>query len=1610
MSRFFDDKVLSDDQICEETCCDNGQVSPESRYNDYRNRLPFHYIEDGENDGYYYWTYGATMELSIILSDDVACGEDLQPTCEIVVDDKLSETSKNPVQNKVITEALDGKLNKSTEETVLDQAYIKTAAGDNSKRDISIEQLPLTLVERDIQGHVMTSEADSEGQAVPYEQFKQLEKEQDQKWEDFNLENGSGDYSLRQKYFVNGVDYSATASGVNAVALGGKRYDKLDDTSRTPTSADGNQSFAAGGSNHTYGDWDIAMGADNTTYQRNAISLGKENQSGMTFEEYQALHPNATEDEWKKVYAWTTAIGVTNKILGQGAVGLGNSNEVYDHAGIGIGHTNKVRGAFSAGIGRNNKINHNLAYALGDGNSTEFQSILIGWNNTSKSDYDVFIGRNNSIKGTVIGDGNTGDGSGTVIGDGNTLNGSEDYIIGKNNTTDGSKQSITFGHDNISQSGYGVTFGAYNTNKGNYNLVGGGGVGRGTNNVISNIQNSIMYGAGLNKAGGSPSAIFGQFNTKNRIETILEIGNGTSDSDRSNAFEVLKDGRAKVYTAPRENNDVVRKTELDATNTSLESEVIRAKQEESKIDSKLDAEITRAKGVESTLTTTINSHINNKENPHSVTKSQVGLGDVDNTADKDKPISTAQQSALDTKLDKPTITDSNNHVVIYNGTKSSSLNYDTDSTINTLLLRDADGRSQVADGASGKDIVNYSQLDKKYDKAGGTIGGNVVITGDLTVNGTEHINNTENLAVENAMIYSNAKGATLAQLGGIGIKTNATDIYGIVYDPVADSVKLGLGKSDANGKFTFNANEGEPVAVRDDSSKLTNDHIIKWDSVNHKLVDSGKTIDDFVNLTDEQTIGGKKTFADETHFNGVTEHYGNVNITDYVLKVLDTNKDFVTQYSADGIVTENGDKTYTRTLPLKSGTIALTSDIEALNIQNGDGVNSLIQKYPDGKPNTAKADGTIVFGQNSTAHQKFDIAIGGVAIAGFAYKSDFEAFYYDFENNKPLHEGQGLNAQGEVLDFTGNTYENSFGWNRSFGEGSIANGRSAVAFQAGQSNGLRATSFGTSGAKGTNAFAIGEQTGALGDDTFTQGTSTVANYYDQAAFGRFNDNKEENIFEVGIGSGEPSGEFGLPETKNGFAVLRDGRAKVLTAPQESDDVVRNEDLVTTPITETETVVVDTTTVNFALDTEHDTGMYVSAENAISLGSTQLQWTGGRDKYKVIWDGVEYIVYGQVSTVTRLSDDGAPTGFYEWQLLGNGSNSKLMMYNKDTADLPFAITQDRWKNSAEWLIYATTSTAATHTIKVIKLTGTYNKVTPEYQYGYISMLNQSKDRMVVYGENAVTNNVGNGIIAGNGNTVIADADSKGFIGDILGSGNYVNITSTNGKSNFANIRGAFNALYSSNDTIAPFISGDSNIITNNGEQLIVPFIGGYQNSITNNGANWLNPFVTGYHNKITANKGTIHPDVIFGSSHNITYDGNTTYGLNLVAGNGHTVKNVALSLIAGLANTVECLTADVYIGGNIVGGTSNTVNHSRVIIGGQGNKTDIGSQFIAGKYSAANEHALVKIGNGTSDTARANAFEVLDDNRAKVYGEPTENNDVLRYQDIAIEVETALLGA
>jgi len=48
-------------------------------------------------------------------------------------------------------------------------------------------------------------------------------------------------------------------------------------------------------------------------------------------------------------------------------------------------------------------------------------------------------------------------------------------------------------------------------------------------------------------------------------------------------------------------------------------------------------------------------HADRDDNPHGVTAAQVGLGNVDNTSDADKPVSVPQQAALDKKVDIPSL-------------------------------------------------------------------------------------------------------------------------------------------------------------------------------------------------------------------------------------------------------------------------------------------------------------------------------------------------------------------------------------------------------------------------------------------------------------------------------------------------------------------------------------------------------------------------------------------------------------------------------------------------------------------------------------------------------------------------------------------------------------------------------------------------------------------------------------------------------------------------------------------------------------------------------------------------------------------------------------------
>lgn len=92
------------------------------------------------------------------------------------------------------------------------------------------------------------------------------------------------------------------------------------------------------------------------------------------------------------------------------------------------------------------------------------------------------------------------------------------------------------------------------------------------------------------------------------------------------------------------------KKNLDNTVTGLANEITNRTNAINSLRTELKTYIDEAVGNTDTdltaLKTKVNQHIANKSNPHGVTKAQVGLGNANNTSDANKPVSTAQASAI----------------------------------------------------------------------------------------------------------------------------------------------------------------------------------------------------------------------------------------------------------------------------------------------------------------------------------------------------------------------------------------------------------------------------------------------------------------------------------------------------------------------------------------------------------------------------------------------------------------------------------------------------------------------------------------------------------------------------------------------------------------------------------------------------------------------------------------------------------------------------------------------------------------------------------------------------------------------------------------------------
>lgn len=85
---------------------------------------------------------------------------------------------------------------------------------------------------------------------------------------------------------------------------------------------------------------------------------------------------------------------------------------------------------------------------------------------------------------------------------------------------------------------------------------------------------------------------------------------------------------------------------IQDTDNNLAKEVQDRKGEINRVEKLISDEAATRAQADTDVNTKVDSHIANKSNPHGVTKAQVGLGKVNNTSDADKPVSTAQATAI----------------------------------------------------------------------------------------------------------------------------------------------------------------------------------------------------------------------------------------------------------------------------------------------------------------------------------------------------------------------------------------------------------------------------------------------------------------------------------------------------------------------------------------------------------------------------------------------------------------------------------------------------------------------------------------------------------------------------------------------------------------------------------------------------------------------------------------------------------------------------------------------------------------------------------------------------------------------------------------------------
>ena len=313
----------------------------------------------------------------------------------------------------------------------------------------------------------------------------------------------------------------------------------------------------------------------------------------------------------------------------------------------------------------------------------------------------------------------------------------------------------------------------------------------------------------------------------------------------------------------------------------------------------------------------------NKNVNISLTKSDIGLSEVDNTSDREKPVSDLQQIALDTKLNKNLGSENHNKILYVDASgnvalKKASIDVDYEmsdvsenAVANRVIKKYVDENGGKLDGVildgvlqeieDKKVLLNLqdytklietnalktaleeqlSQTNSKFSQyakleasqtfiGGQTIVGNLTIEGDIIQNGDQYITSAEKVQTEDDYILmrKGAKGSLGSGFSGFEIEN---------YNGAGDNARLVV---DSNGIARVgDVGDEQPLLTREATTDLTNGEVFVWNSTTNRAEGSSafaktEEVDNKLANKRDITTNRNKLYATDDTGNQTEVSYG----------------------------------------------------------------------------------------------------------------------------------------------------------------------------------------------------------------------------------------------------------------------------------------------------------------------------------------------------------------------------------------------------------------------------------------------------------------------------------------------------------------------------------------------------------------------------------------------------------------------------------------------------------------------------------------------------------------------------------------------------------------